>query len=102
MLSTTERQRGQSPGVFAGGLVVLILFAALAFDAGAMLLERRDQQNAADAAAIAGARYLPTKTDATDAAAIHRTANGFTDGPATDVVVNIPPATGAFAGHRLC
>ena len=44
--------------LFAGGLVALLLMAALAFDVGMMLVERRDQQNAADAAALAGARYV--------------------------------------------
>ena len=43
--------------------------AALAFDVGMMLVERRDQQNAADAAALAGARFVldrlrPTREDA--------------------------------------
>jgi uncharacterized membrane protein len=37
---------------------VLLIVAALAFDVGSMYLERRDQQNAADAAALAGARYV--------------------------------------------
>ena len=35
-----------------------MIVAALAFDVGMMLVERRDQQNAADAAALAGARYV--------------------------------------------
>jgi Flp pilus assembly protein TadG len=57
--STTDRstERGQVLALFAGGLVALFIIAALAFDVGVMYLERRDQQNAADAAALAGARY---------------------------------------------
>ena len=46
--------------LFAGALVTLLIVAALAFDVGVMVLERRDQQNAADAAALAGARYVQT------------------------------------------
>ena len=58
MSSTTSRpqERGQVLVLFAGGLVALLIVAALAFDVGMMLVERRDEQNAADAAALAGAR----------------------------------------------
>ncbi len=48
-------ERGQVLVLFAGGIVALLLVAALAFDVGMMLLERRDEQNAADAAALAAA-----------------------------------------------
>ncbi len=60
MSSTTERtaDRGQILVLFAGAAIVLFLVAALAFDVGVMLLERRDQQDAADAASLAGARYV--------------------------------------------
>ena len=51
--------------------------AALAFDGGQVMLERRDQQNAADAAAIAAARYVRSDTTAaTNAAVAVATANG--------------------------
>ncbi len=62
MSSTTERseERGQILVLFAVALAVLFLAAALAFDIGMVVLERRDQQNAADAAALAGARYVLT------------------------------------------
>jgi uncharacterized membrane protein len=53
-----QQERGQVLVLFAGGVVVLLTVAALAFDVGMMLLERRDEQNAADAAALAGARYI--------------------------------------------
>ena len=75
-----------------------------------MYLERRDQQNAADAAALAGARYV------NDAADFHGTcagaageaviaacqvvdANGFQDGASDeDVLVDIPPVSGIYTG----
>lgn len=78
-----------------------MVLAALAFDAGLMVLERRDQQNAADAAALAGARYLPGETGKALAAAVSvAQENGFTDGNDTvDVVVNIPAASGEFQGQ---
>jgi Flp pilus assembly protein TadG len=81
--STTDRRRedGQVLVIFALSAFVLILVAALAFDVGAMLVERRDQQNAADAAALAGARYLPGDTAQANARALAvATANGFQNG----------------------
>src|SRR3954471_15800974 len=58
--STTDfRERGQVLVLFAGAALTLFVVAALAFDTGMILVQRRDEQNAADAAALAGARYLP-------------------------------------------
>jgi hypothetical protein len=48
---------GQVIVLLAGGLATLLIVAALAFDVGMVLVERRDEQNAADAASLAGARY---------------------------------------------
>jgi hypothetical protein len=109
--STTEptSNKGQVLVLFAGSLVVLFLVAALAFDVGMTLLERRDEQNAADAAALAGARYVRTSanyngscaTPGTNAAVIAACdmalANDF-DNAATDedVFVRIPPMSGEF------
>ena len=96
--------RGQALAIFAISLTTVVLAAALAFDAGLMFVERRDQQNAADAAAIAGARYLTeqsgaAKIDAESAARVIADANGFLDGDNDIVVdVNIPPIHGDFRG----
>ncbi len=102
MSSTTsrERERGQVLVLFAGGLVALLLVAALAFDVGMMLVERRDQQNAADAAALAGARYvLVNEADAEDAARRLARENGFDDADPNEVVnVYIPAIHGRYAG----
>ena len=102
MSSTTSRpqEQGQVLVLFAGGLVALLLVAALAFDVGMMLVERRDEQNAADAAALAGARYVINDEIAAEAAARSiASANGFDDA-ATDEVVNvfIPAIHGRYAG----
>lgn len=91
---------GQVLVIFALSLGVLILFAALAFDTGMMLVQRRDQQNAADAAALAGSKFLPgnaahARTAARDIATI----NGFTQGGNVTVTVNVPPTSGAHAGN---
>lgn len=66
------RERGQILVLFALFLVVLIGFAAVAVDLGSYLKVRRDYQNAADAAALAGAPFLvgntPDRTSARKAA----------------------------------
>lgn len=93
MSSTTDHSRGQALAVFTLSLTAIVLAAALAFDVGQVLLERRDQQNAADAAAMAGARYiLSSDTQAEQTARDLATDNGFTHGDASQAVyVNIPP-----------
>ena len=102
MSSTTKRPRedGQILVLFAGGLVALLLIAALAFDVGMILVERRDQQNAADAAALAGARYvLASVPDAKDAARRLAKENGFDDADANQVVnVYVPAIHGRYKG----
>jgi hypothetical protein len=98
--STTDRprERGQILVLFGGAVVALLIVAALAFDVGMMLVERRDEQNAADAAALAGARYV--LTDEAKARTVAREIaiqNGFDDG-ATDenVLIHIPPIHGKY------
>jgi hypothetical protein len=77
-----------------------MIIAAAAFDVGMVLTERRDEQNAADAAALAGARYVltdPVKAEAT----ARRIAqiNGFDDADPNEVVtVHIPAISGRYAG----
>jgi hypothetical protein len=102
--STTERraERGQILIIFAVSLVVVFGIAALVFDGGSLLLEKRAQQNAADAAALAGARFLPANAGQAELAAIDvATANGFTHGQNNQTVtVNIPPQNGPNAGRN--
>lgn len=54
----TKNENGQGIVMLALLLVVLLVFAALAIDAGNAYTEKREAQNAADAAAMAGARQL--------------------------------------------
>jgi len=113
--STTDRstERGQVLVLFAGGLVTLLLVAALAYDVGMMLLERRDQQNAADAAALAGARFVDPALPfhgscaatggnaAVEAACEIALENDFDDtATSEDVFVDIPPVHAKEAIHR--
>ena len=101
-----DGQRGQVLVLFAGGILTLLVVAALAYDVGMMLVERRDGQNAADAAALAGARYIfepdcvaPawTCTKARAAAVDVALANGYDDADPTETVeVHIPAVNGRY------
>lgn len=100
MSSTTSAQseRGQILVIFAASLLVIFGIAALVFDGGLMLLEKRDQQNAADAAAIAGARFLPgDRASARAQAEAIATENGFTDGVGNQSVTVTFPSSGRIA-----
>lgn len=99
---------GQVLVLFALSVFVILVVAALAFDAGTVLVERRDQQNAADAAALAGARYAfdadceaPDWTclAAREAALRIARVNGFDDVDPNEVVqVHIPAIHGRYIG----
>jgi len=100
----------------AGGMITIMLIAALVFDVGQNLLDRRTQQNAADAAALAGARFLalpackpvggvqPPCPEAVEAAIDVAKKNGYTDAVGGRTVdVFIPPNSqsqfSGFPGH---
>jgi hypothetical protein len=53
-----HKERGQALLLVAFALLVVVAFAGLAIDGGRFYVERRQTQNAADAAAMAGARAL--------------------------------------------
>jgi Putative Flp pilus-assembly TadE/G-like len=113
-VSTASRnQAGQVLISTTLAMVVLVGFAGLAVDMGILRYQKRVQQSAADAAAIAGATDLPSnyRTGAMNAAA----ANGFTDNTAggdcrvppanlavgsVNVGVCAPPIGGPHAGQQ--
>jgi hypothetical protein len=119
LLSTTDRrsEQGQILVLFAGGLVLILLIAALVFDVGLNLLDRRTEQNASDAAALAGARHLPaayiyhggcagapSSMPAVTTACEVAADNGFVDGVGNKTVrVDIPPVApstkAGLSGH---
>jgi putative Flp pilus-assembly TadE/G-like protein len=115
--STTDRrrgERGQILVIFTGGLVLICAIAALVFDVGQNLLDRRTEQNVSDAAALAGARYVvgatyfyhggcaaaPPTLDAVKAACDVASDSGYVDGQGGRIVrVDMPPiAPSAFSG----
>jgi len=108
---TRRREAGQALYITAAALVVLMGFMGLGLDMGVLRYEKRLQQSAADAAAIAGANniaYGGVSAGAENAAA----ANGFTDnggyqvsncGPTASigtvcVQINKPPLSGPHTG----
>jgi hypothetical protein len=100
--------------LFAGGFTLVLLIAALVFDVGQNLLDRRAEQNAADAAALAGARWvqgagsfhdtcavgLGSGNAAVRAACEVAAANGYVHGSDNKTVkVDLPPvAPSVFSG----
>ena len=109
-----HEQRGQALVLITLILLVLLMFAGLAVDAGQLYSARRTMQEAADAAAYAGAvviyqkggdpsPQLPgvcgltvtlTNTDQYYAAVADATKNGFTNGVnGVTLTVNTPPRT---------
>ena len=89
-----SRERGQVLAIVALGLVAIVAMTGLVLDGGSTFVQRRDMQNVADAATMAGTYdYVNTKSPSSAVAAAKAAAlaNGYTegtDGVAIDVVVN--------------
>jgi len=83
MTPSRPHERGQMLALFAICLVAIIAMTGLVIDGGLTMVQRRDQQNVADAAAMAGA-YAFANTSSTSAAAsqaqTNAAANGYTNG----------------------
>ena len=97
----TRGERGQVLVLAALMLVVLLGMTALATDVGLVMKTRRDGQNAADAAALAGASVI---VDGGSTASARAEAQRFANlnGFGQNAVVNVPPARGNRAGDRTC
>lgn len=95
-------ERGSVLTVTALLMVPLLGSVGVVVDGSRIYAEYRKAQNAADAAAWAGAHDLALGRGATQAVATatyYATQNGFTTGSGKTVTVNSPPATGSFAGN---
>jgi Flp pilus assembly protein TadG len=89
-----EGERGQILVLFTIAIVVIIGMLGLVLDGGSAFAQRRDEQNVADLAAVAGAdAYLTASGDKTaaarDAATLVAARNGYVANAATGVVVDI-------------
>jgi Flp pilus assembly protein TadG len=112
---STEERAGPSPSqagqilvLFTLALVAIIAMVGLVIDGGSAYAQRRDQQNVADLAALAGATAflnttgdVATKTAAAEAAALQlATDNGYTT--SGDVVVDVDVTTsGPYAAVKV-
>src|ERR1700733_13915479 len=79
MAMRRKSEAGQALILTALGLTVLMGFAGLGIDMGVMRYEKRLQQTAADAAALAGASNLAPNTGVSIGGQNAAAANGFTD-----------------------
>ena len=112
----SPRQQGQALVIFVFATFVLIGAAAVATDASWLFVSQQRMQRAADAAALAGAVYLPGDPSGAYATALAEAArNGFpdaTDGisvrPSTDpgnprrLVVDIDQPVGTYFARVFC
>ena len=88
--SRPASERGQMLVIFALALVALIGMVGLIIDGGDTFLQRRDQQNVADAAAMAAGYASVNGQDVTAAAQAVATANGYQNGQGgTTVTVTV-------------
>jgi hypothetical protein len=91
-----EQERGQIIAIFALALVAIVAMTGLVLDGGSSTVQRRDEQNVADSAAIAAAyNYVNTKSvgQATQAARDVAAANGYTH-LSNQVVIDVNITTG--------
>ena len=89
--STRGNQAGQIIAIFALALVALIAMVGLVLDGGSAFAQRRDEQSAADLAALAGANDYLLNLDTPLAIARAQsvaTANGYANG-VNGVTVNV-------------
>jgi hypothetical protein len=95
----TSSQRGQSIVLIAVAMVGLLGMAGLAIDGGILFADRRHAQNAADAAAMAGAFSILQGNDPVFYAYARAADNDFDNNHLTNWVdVYYPPTSGAYAG----
>lgn len=76
MFRLLHEEKGSAMVLFGIGLVVFLGIAALVLDGGALYMTKSQLQNAADAAALAGAIDLPYVDDAEETAVIFAGKNG--------------------------
>ena len=91
-------ERGQMMVLFVLALGVLLGFTAMSVDVGLFLHQRRDLQNDSDAAALAGAAYLPDANTAVQKAQ-EWVAKNFDDGD--EVVKSIQVSTYRAPNDRI-
>src|SRR3990172_5514550 len=99
-MRANRREGGQVVVLFVLMLVVLLGFVALAIDVGIAFQERANAQNAADAAALAGAQGLAAtgNEQAAEAEVIAYLADHGYQSTQDSFTINIPPQSGPLTG----
>lgn len=93
-------ERGQSLVLLALAMIGMLGFAGLAIDGGILFTDRRQAQNAADAAALAGALAYLNGGDLYSAAYARAADNGYDNNQTSNwVYVYHPPIDGPYAGN---
>ncbi len=96
LASDGATEHGQALVLFVLALGVLLGFVAMSIDVGLILHERRSLQNAADAAALAGAIELPeSQTLAGSKAQEWAESNGIDLGAGDEITITVDPVTNA-------
>ncbi|MGG5807650.1 pilus assembly protein TadG-related protein [Falsiroseomonas sp. CW058] len=91
-------RRGAAAAMVASAAAVFIGVVGLAVEGGGWYLALRRATTAADLAAVAGANARLRGGDPRAVATDVAQRNGFATGGGITVTVNVPPASGAFAG----
>ncbi len=96
-----KSERGAVLVMAAFGFVAILALVGVSADVGKVLNERREMQNAADAAALAGAGVL---LDGGTGSAARATAADWAsrNGTAVTAFVTTPPTSGSHAGDANC
>ena len=87
-IQRSEKESGQVLVILTVGIVVLLGFAALAIDQGSVQIDRRQAQNAADQAALAGALAKYEGESCATAVANRASSNGYADSEEIDVQID--------------
>ncbi len=97
--ATFNSEKGQAIVLLVLFIIGLVAITALAVDGGRLYQGRRQAQNGADNAALAGAQAICHAASVSSAALAVAAQNGFNnDGTTNTVTVNHPPSSGPAAG----
>ncbi|WP_227471548.1 Tad domain-containing protein [Paenarthrobacter sp. YJN-5] len=92
-VNETDGERGAATIIVAGMMLVLLGFAALAVDVGAMYAEKAQLQNGADAAALAIATDCANGNCGSSSATANQFANSNANDDSSGAAVTFPAAT---------
>ncbi|MCF6277178.1 MAG: pilus assembly protein TadG-related protein [Anaerolineales bacterium] len=100
MLNRYKSEQGQAIVLIAIVIIGLVGITALAVDGGAVFVDKRHAQSAADAAAFAAALAKIKGNDTYNAGYIMATNNGYdNDGLSNVVSIHNPPISGSYTGN---